>query len=166
MTTADEVAADLATFKGQAATREELITLYSAQSWSSQTAGSTTPTTARTKQFRMSMFPSPFPLRILSVMCVWEYWDQPASATNFWSGSAQIGDGPSGFTTVAKRSTQDTGSSADGPIVSRQAWTFDAAAWSDSAMDTGQILAINWVPTGSPTAFTFPFDAAIRYMPL
>jgi hypothetical protein len=160
--TIDEVDADLQTFKTQVPTLEEQIAIFSAQAWKQGSSLSL----SMSGSFRMCMLTAPIPLRVLSVALCWEYWSLAASDTTYWTGAAQIGTGPGGFTTVAQRSTSNTAGTANGPIVARQAWTFDGAAWTANTLDAGDQLAILWSLTGSPAAFQFPLTATIRYAAL
>jgi hypothetical protein len=162
VTTVDDVNADLQDFKTRVPTLEEQIAIFSAQAWKSGSSLSL----SMASSFRMCMLTAPIPLRVLSVALSWEYWSLAASDTTYWTAAAQIGTGPGGFTTVAQRSTSNTGATANGPIVARQAWTLDGAAWTANSLAAGDQLALLWSLTGTPAALQFPLTATIRYAAL
>lgn len=158
MPTVDELAARIAVLQKQVPTLEELVCTVGIQSWrgAAEIKGAT----------RMTLLVAPVPMRILSVAASWEYWNLPVSDTVYWTGVLEKGDGPGGFPDIATRSTRSTGPTANGGVVARKAWTWDAAAWANADLATGQLLTIDWKPTGNPAAMALPMTLTVRYRPL
>lgn len=163
MPTTDELAAEIATLKTQTPTLEELLTSTTVSCW--RAAGA--PSTYITGVTALTLLVAPIPLRILSVALSFEYMNLTAHDVNYWKADLNRGDGPGGFTTFATRSTQVTGANANGGIVQREAWTFDAAAWTSSDLSVGDLLRVTFTPFGNPAAdIGLPMTATIRYRPL
>lgn len=155
--TPEDVQAELALTKTQTPTLEELLFTQSLQRFNG--ADSITGSPAWT------FFVAPIKCKILSVALMWEYLNIPVSDTSYWRLTLQKGEAVGGWTDVAARSTQNTGANANGGIVARKAWTFDAAAWGDGVLLPGQGMRIAFSPTGSPPALTFPVCLTGRYSP-
>ena len=116
---------------------------------------------------RMTLMIAPIPVRVLSVALSWDYWSLPSSATDYWTAVLEKGTNPAGFPDIATRTTQNTGATANGPIVARVPWTFDAAEWNEDAdMAAGELLTLLWSKTGVPAAMHLPMTATVRYRPL
>lgn len=156
--------AEIDELKVSVPTLEELLLTVTFQCWVSESGG--TPTMSRASGFRMCLLTAPIPIKVLSVSVCWEYLNLPASDTSYWTGTLEIGTGPAGFPDVAQRSTRNTGATANGGVTARKPWTFDAAAWADSDMAAGEVLALNWSKTGGPANLSFPMIATVRYAAL
>lgn len=113
--------------------------------------------------YRDTLLVAPINLSVLSVTLSFEYWTLPASDTSYWRADLQVGSGAT-WTTVATRSTQNTGSTANGGITARTPWTFDAAVSTTTpiSLTMGQLLAIAWTPVGSPAAMLLPVTYTMR----
>ena len=115
----------------------------------------------------MTLLVAPIPVRILSVSLSFEYWSLAAWDVAYWKMELNHGDAIAGYTTFATRTTQITGANANGGIVARKAWTFDAAAWGSADLAAGELLRMTVTPVGSPASdFDMPFTATVRYRPL
>jgi hypothetical protein len=159
MTTIDEVAADLEAVKGATPTAEELLFSTLVPCWNG-------PLDKLTGANAMTFLVAPIQLRVLSIAFSFEYWSLPPSDTNFWTMTAKKGSNTTTWDVVATRSTQNTGANANGGVTARKAWTFDAAAWGDADLAAGDLLRVDFAPTGSPAALDMPFTCTIRYRPL
>jgi hypothetical protein len=160
--TTDELAADLAAVKASTPTIEELIVTTPICCWTS----GTTPARDITSAVWITLLTAPIPLRILSVALSFEYWSLAASDTAYWQAELARHDA-SAFTVFAVRTSQITGPNANGPVTSRQPWTFDAAAWGSADLATGESLTLRPTPIGSPaSSWRLPMLATIRYRPL
>ena len=116
---------------------------------------------------RMTIMVAPIPVRVLSVDIGFDYWNLPASSTDYWTAVLEKGTNPAGFPDIATRATQNTGANANGPIVARTSWNFDAAEWNEDAdMAKGELLCLLWSKTGSPAALHLPMTVTTRYRPL
>lgn len=163
MPTTDELAADLSALQQATPTHEELLFTTPICCW---TAG-TTPARDITSAVWITLVTAPIPMRILSVALSFEYWNLAASDTAYWKADLAQHTPAGAFNTFATRSTQNTGANANGPIVSRQAWTFDAAAWGTSDLAVGDSLTLRPTPVGSPVSdWRLPMVATVRYRPL
>jgi hypothetical protein len=158
MPTTDELAAQLAALQGSTPTLEELLFSDTIVSWN----GGTTITGST----RFTLLVAPIPLRILSVSISSEYQTLAASDVAYWTCALEHGTGPAGFPDLAVRSTQNTGANANGGITARLPWTFDAAAWLSTDVAAGELLTVNWYPTGSVAALQFPQTYTVRYRSL
>lgn len=162
MPTTDELAADLAALRDSVPTLEEQLFSTTIPCWG------TTPGGSITTSNRITLLVAPIPLRILSVAISWDYQTLTASDTAYWTCALEHGNNASGsgFPDLAVRSTQNTGANANGGIASRVPWTFDAAAWASTDIAAGELLTVNWIPTGSPAALQFPQTYTVRYRSL
>lgn len=158
MPTTDELAAQIAALQESVPTLEELLFSDTIVSWN----GSTT----LTGSTRFTLLVAPIPLRILSVGISSEYQTLAASDTAYWTCALEHGTNAGGFPDLAVRSTQNTGATANGGIASRTPWTFDAATWVSQDIAAGELLTVNWIPTGSVAALQFPQTYTIRYRPI
>ena len=159
MTTIEELAADLETVKGSTPTLEDLLFSTVVPCWNNA-ADKLTGANA------MTLLVAPIKLRVLSIALSWEYWSLAASDVNYWTLTVKKGSNPAGWTTIATRTTQNTGANANGAVAARSAWTFDAAAWGDADLNIGDLLRVDFAPTGSVAALDLPFTATIRYRAL
>lgn len=162
MATADEVQADLDAFKTQVPTLEDQIFVSQICCYTF-----TTPTRDITGATWLTLATAPIPMRILSVTLSFEYWNLAASDSNHWRAelACRVLSGASNV--FATRTTQNTGANANGPIVARRAWTFDAAAWSAADLLAGESLMLRPTPVGNPVSdWRLPMTATIRYRPL
>lgn len=159
MTTIEELEARLAVVETSTPTLEEQLFSMLVPCWNGLQDKISTANA-------MTFLAAPIPLRVLSIALSWEYWNLAASDANFWTMTARKGSNVTTWADIAKRSTQNTGANAGGPVVARKAWTFDAAAWGDADLATGDLLRIDFAPTGSVAALDMPFTATIRYRPL
>lgn len=159
MTTLEEVAADLETVKGSTPTLEDLLFSMVVPCWNNA-ADKLTSANA------MTFLVAPIKVRVLSIALSWEYWSLGASDTAYWTMTAKKGNNAAGWATLATRSTQNTGGVANGGIAARTAWTFDAAAMGDADLNVGDLLRVDFAPTGSVAALDLPFTATIRYRAL
>lgn len=159
MPTIDELAAELAALKEQVPSLEELQFSTVVPCWNNGVDKFASATA-------MTLLVAPIPLKVLSVALSFEYWSLAANDSAYWKMTLNKGSGTS-FADVATRTTQNTGANANGPIVARKAWTFDAAAWGDAELAAGDLLRMTASPVGSPAAdFDLPYTATIRYRPL
>lgn len=152
MTTVDELAA-------QTPSLEELLTSTLVPCWNG-------PIDRLSTANAMTLLVAPIPLRILSVAISWEYWNLAASDTAYWSANLNKGTGPTGFASIATRTTQNTGANANGPVVARKPWTFDAAAWGNADLAAGELLRVTFSPAGTVNDLDMPFTVTTRYRPL
>ena len=107
------------------------------------------------------------PQRILSVGLAFAYWNLAASDTSYWPVSLRKGNENGGWSTIATKTTQNTGATAGGGIAKRMAWTFDSAAWGDADLAAGDLLLLCFdAPVGSPAAVDLPVTVTVRYRPL
>lgn len=160
--TLDELEAALLATQAATPTMEELLCSTTLCCW-----GSTTPASSITGSTRMTLMSAPIPLRILSVSVSWDYQTLTASDTAYWTCALEHGtNAGGGFPDLAVRSTQSTGANANGGIASRVPWTFDAATWVSQDVAAGELLTVNWIPTGSVAALQFPQTYTIRYRPI
>lgn len=159
MPTTDELAAELEAVKASTPTLEELPFSFLVPCWNN---GIDKLTSANAMTFLVA----PIPLRVLSIALSFEYMNLPASDTAYWTLTAKKGSNPGGWTDVAARSTQNTGALANGGIVSRSKWTFDAAAWGNADLAAGDLLRVDFVPSGSVASLDLPFTVTIRTRPL
>lgn len=159
--TLDSVNADLQTTKASVPTLEESLLSFVVDSWPLNGA----PVQSLSVAYRTSLIVAPINLSILSLAISWEYWSLAASDTAYWYGNLEVGTGPAGFTTVATRSSQNTGVNANGAITARSPWTFDAAVTTTTPVSVtkGQLLAISWFPSGTVAAMKLPVTYTIRY---
>jgi hypothetical protein len=114
---------------------------------------------------RTTLMVAPFAMRVLGVDVAFEYWSCPESDTNYWELTLEKGSGVS-FPDIAVKTTQATGTLANGPIIPRTAWSFDSANWGDADMAKGQLLAMNLARVGTPPTIMYPATYTIRYRPL
>lgn len=163
MPTTDELAAQLGELQIQVPTIEDLICTVSIPGWSS--SGGTLSASLGSST-RFTLMTLNVPVRILSVAVSFEYFSLGASDTSYWTCFLEKGNEAAGFPDIAARSTQNTGANANGAIVKRTPWTFDAAAWGNADVAAGELLAVNWAPTGSVANLEFPVNYTIRYQPL
>jgi hypothetical protein len=157
--TLEELAADLEAVKASVPTLEELNFSFTLPCWN---GGVDRLSTANA----ITMYVAPMPSRILSVALSWEYWNLPANETAYWKFELNKGTGPAGFATFATRTTQSTGANANGSIVARKAWTFDAAAWGNADLNTGDLLRLTVSPVGTVNDLDLPLTATVRYRAL
>lgn len=139
-------------------TLEELLFSTTISSWN----GSTDVTAAT----RFTLMVAPGPIEVLGVDFSFDYWSLASSSTAYWTATLEKGTGPAGFPDIANRDTQTTGGNANGPIVARQSWNFDAAAWGSANLAKGDLFCVTWGKTGSPAALHLPMTATVRYRPL
>lgn len=159
MATLDDLAADLEQVKASTPTLEELLFSQMVPCWNNGVD-------KLSNANAMTFLVAPVPLRVLSISLSWEYWSLAANNTNYWTLTARKGNNTKGWDVVAARSTQSTGGNANGGVTPRTAWTFDGAAWGDADLNTGDLLRVDFAPTGSPAALDMPFTITIRYRPL
>jgi hypothetical protein len=159
LTTIEDLAADLETVKASTPTLEEQLFSQMVPCWNNGadrlTGGNA-----------MTFLVAPIPLRILSISMSFEYWNIAASNSNYWTLSARKGSNTSGWATFAERSTQSTGGNANGPVASRTPWTFDGATWGNADLQAGDLLRMDFVPTGNPADLDMPFTITVRYRAL
>lgn len=160
MPTTDELATQLASVQDSTPTLEELLFSTTVPCWGSTPSGTITGST------RLTLMVAPIPLRILSVGISWDYQTLAASDTNYWTCALEHGNATAGFPDLASRSTQSTGANANGGITARMPWTFDAATWASQDVAQGELLTVNWIPTGSVVALQFPQTYTVRYRAL
>lgn len=158
MPTTDELAAQVAALQEATPTLEELLFSDTIVAWN----GNTTITAST----RFTLLVAPIPLRILSLSISSEYQTLAASDTNYWTCALEHGTNAAGFPDLAVRNTQNTGANANGGIAQRTPWTFDAASWASQDVAAGELLTVNWIPTGSVAALQFPQTYTVRYRPL
>ncbi len=157
--TLEELEAAFLAAQAATPTLEELLFSDTIVSWN----GSTT----LTGSTRFTLLVAPIPLRILSVGISSEYQTLAASDTAYWTCALEHGtNAGGGFPDLAVRSTQSTGTNANGGIASRVPWTFDAATWVSQDVAAGELLTVNWYPTGSVAALQFPQTYTVRYRPI
>lgn len=157
--TLEELEAAFLAAQAATPTLEELLFSDTIVSWN----GSTTITGST----RFTLLVAPIPVRILSVAVSSEYQTLAASDTAYWTCALEHGtNAGGGFPDLAVRSTQSTGANANGGISSRVPWTFDAATWVGQDVAAGELLTVNWIPTGSVAALQFPQTYTVRYRPL
>lgn len=156
--TLEELEEFATTWSSKTPTLEELMFTLSIPNWN----GSTDVTAAT----RFTLLIAPVPVRVLSVDISFEYWTLVSSPTAYWQATLEKGTGPAGFPDIANRDTQATGANANGPIVSRQAWNFDAATWANADLAKGELLCVTWSKVGTPAALHLPMTATVRYRPL
>ena len=157
--TLEELEAAFLAAQAATPTLEELLFSDTIVSWN----GSTTITGST----RFTLLVPPIPVRILSVGISSEYQTLAASDTAYWTCALEHGtNAGGGFPDLAVRSTQSTGANANGGISSRVPWTFDAATWVSQDVAAGELLTVNWIPTGSVAALQFPQTYTVRYRPL
>lgn len=149
------------TMQTQVPTLEELCTSLFVDTWPDANSN---PITLIPWSYRNTLLVAPINLNILSVSISWEYWNLAASDTSYWTGQLQVGAGGT-FNTYATRTTQNTGSTANGAVTARTPWTFDAAVTTTTpvSVQRGQLLAMTWAPTGSPGSMKLPVTYTIRY---
>lgn len=158
MTTIDDVNADLQIFKTQVPTLEGLSHSLNFQTW---TIGGSI-VRQMTTGFRQCLYAAPgISTRVLYVGMVFDYTTIATNDTSYWKAELQIGSGTS-WTTVASKTTQNTGALANGGVTARVPWTFESANWSSSDMIPGQVLALNWSVTGTPDPLKFPVTLTLR----
>lgn len=160
MPTLDELAAQVAALQDAVPTLEDLLFSTTIPSW-----GSATPSCTISTSTRLTLMVAPIPVRILSVSFSSEYQTLAASDTSYWTAALERGQGAT-FPDLAVRTTQATGANANGGISQRSAWTFDAAAWASTDLAAGDLLTVNWYPTGSPAALQLPQTYTVRYRAL
>lgn len=162
MATTDELAAQIEALTQQIPTLEDLLVSTTIPCW----RASGNPATFISGSTALTLLVAPIPLRVLSVALSFEYMNLAASDTNYWRAELNRGSGAS-FTVFATRSTQNTGANAGGGIAQRRAWTFDAAAWSPSDLNAGDLLRVTFTPVGNPAEpIGLPMTVTIRYRPL
>lgn len=161
--TLDSVNADLQATKAAVPTIEEQMVTAFMASWPDASGN---PITHVPWSYRVTLLVAPIPLKILSVAASFEYWNLAASDTAYWTGTVEHGTQAAGFTAVAVRSTQNTGANANGGVTQRTAWTWDAAVWQDVVYNAGDLMTIDWAPTGSPAYQVLPVTYTIRYEPV
>jgi hypothetical protein len=145
---------------------EELLFANTVCCW---TNSSQTPIRDITGAVWMTLMFAPIPVRILSVTLSWEYWNLAASDTAYWSADLAVrGPSTSGdYDVFATKTTQLTGATANGPVVARQAWSFDSANWTTADLQAGDALMLKPAPVGSPASnWRLPMTATVRYRPL
>jgi hypothetical protein len=157
--TIEELATELETVKASTPTLEEQLFSQMVPCWNN---GADKLTSGNAMTFLVA----PIPLRVLSISMSFEYWSIAVSNTHFWTLSARKGNNVTGWDTFAARSTQSTGGNANGPVSPRTAWTFDGASWTNADFAAGDLLRVDFVPTGSPAALDMPFTISIRYRAL
>lgn len=163
MPTTDELAAALADLQQATPTIEELIVTTSICCWTSGAA----PARDITSAVWITLLTAPIPLRILSVTLSFEYWNLAANDAAYWKAELAQHTPAGVFNTIATRTSQNTGATANGPIVARQGWSFDAAAWGVSDLAAGDSLTLRPTPVGSPASdWRLPMIATTRYRPL
>lgn len=160
MPSLDELAAQVAALQESVPTLEDLLFSTTIPSW-----GSTTPACTLTASTRLTLMVAPMPVRILSVALSPEYQTLAASDTAYWTAALERGSGGS-FPDLAVRSTQATGPNAGGGLAQRAPWTFDAAAWAGADLAAGDLLTVNWYPTGGVAALQLPQTYTVRYRAL
>lgn len=162
MATVDELAAEVAALKAQTPTLEELLLVSQICCYTY-----TTPARDITGPVWLTLATAPIPLRILSVTLSFEYWSLPASDANYWQAELARHTVAGGSEVFATRTTQNTGANANGAIVQRKAWSFDAAAWGSADLAVGEGLKLRPSPFGNPASnWRLPMTATIRYRPL
>lgn len=116
--------------------------------------------------FIASLMVAPMAMRVLSMSLVWDYYSQAASDASYWKLTLRKGDNADGYKDIATRATTATGQYSNGGVISRQAWTFDAAAWGNADLSKDDLLQVYFWREGTPTDMRMPLTATIRYMPL
>lgn len=159
MPTIDELAAELEQVKTSTPTLEEQLFSQMVPCWNNGVD-------RLSNANAMTFLVAPIPLRVLSISMSWEYWSIAASNTNYWTLTARKGNNSAGWGVIAARSTQSTGGNANGPVAARTAWTFDGASWGDADLAAGDLLRIDFAPTGSPADLDMPFTITVRYRAL
>lgn len=159
MTTIDDLAAELEAVKASTPTLEELLFSQMVPCWNNGAdrlySGNA-----------MTFLVAPIPLRILSISMSFEYWSIAASDSNYWTLSARKGSNATVWETFAERSTRNTGGTANGGVTGRTPWTFDGAVWGDADFAAGDLLRMDFVPTGNPADLDMPFTITVRYRAL
>lgn len=158
--TLDSVNADLQATKAAVPTLEEQLTSTIVSCWKGT---SDQPIDLVPWGYSATLLVAPINLSVLSVGLSFEYWSLPASDSAYWAASLLIGTSVAGFATAATRTTQNTGATANGGITARSPWTFNSAPGSPWTVPAGQLLLINWNPTGSPIQMKLPVTVTVRY---
>ena len=140
---------------------EELCFSYGIQSWVDGIGS----VTRSPLNHRVTIGIAPMAMRVLSAAVSFEYWNCPASNTDYWEVSLEKGSGAS-FPNIAFTTTQSSGANANGGIVARTAWTLDSANWGDADMAKNQLLAVNLSRIGNPPTIFYPATWTVRYRPL
>lgn len=161
MPTTDELAAQLASMQESTPTLEELLFSTTLTCWGVTSAGMSI-----SGSTRLTLMVAPIPIRILSVSIAWSYQTLAASDTSYWTCALEHGVEVTGYPDLAVRSTQNTGANANGGISQRTPWTFDAATWTSQDVAAGELLTVNWIPTGSVAPLQFPHTYTVRYRAL
>jgi hypothetical protein len=156
--TLEELEAAFLEFKDQVPTLEGLMCNTAYASWNGAVDVSTSA--------RYTLMVAPIPIRILSVAVSFEYWTLAGSDTSYWTGSIEHGTNAAGFPDMAVKTTQLTGALANNGITQRTPWTWDSAVWGTTDLAAGELLTVNWAPTGSPDALHLPKCYTIRYREL
>lgn len=160
MMTNEELEADLNLLRTQVPTLEEQLFSVVVPCWNN-TSDKISGATA------MTLLIAPIPLRILSAVCSWDYWNLPAHEANYWKADLNRGTGPDGFTSIAIKTTQTTGALAGGAVTARKAWPLDSANWGGADLAAGDLLRLTASPIGSPASdWDLPMTVTIRYRPL
>lgn len=159
MTDLDTVNADLQDLKTKVPTLEEQIFTAAHVGWPTT---SNTVTNKVTWEHQGTLLIAEFPMKILSLSTVAEWWDCAASDTDYWQATV-LALSPASWSTLAIRSTQITGANANGGVTRRVAWDFKAAPWADIVLNAGDLLAILWTPVGSPGPKILPATYSGRY---
>jgi hypothetical protein len=147
--------ADLASFKDQVPSLEELVFAFPL---SAESDGATA-------TFLTRYVAVPMGWQILSVAITWKTFALTPDASNYWTVNARRLRAGSGVT-LAQRSTQSGGGPlSNGPIVAGQPWTFDAAVWSDRSYQAGDCFYLQFQPSGAPAAMSTVATVTIRYQP-
>lgn len=119
-----------------------------------------------TGALRLNLLAANRPLCVLGAALGFDYYDLAASDSSYWTFILEHGNDVSGFPDIATRSTQNTGSNANGPIQQRTPWVFDAAAWFNPVVAAGEVLTLNCFPTGGPSSLDFRGVVTVWTRPL
>lgn len=157
----EELESELIQVKQTTPILEELCFSFGIQSWVDGNGA----VTRSPLNHRATIFIAPMACRILSASVSFEYWTCAANDTNFWEFSLEKGSGVS-FPNIAYKTTQITGTNANGGILPRTAWTMDSANWGNADMAKGQLLAVNLARVGTPPTIAYPAAWTVRYRPL
>lgn len=160
--TLEELEAEVALLRTQVPTLEDQLFSTTIPCW----RASGVPTSKITSGTMVTLMVAPIPLRILSVVFSFEYWNLTASDSNYWQARLARGS-TTAFTTFATKTTQINGANANGGIVARKAWPMDSAAWGSADLAASDLLAFIATPFGDPASdWDLPMTATIRYRPL
>lgn len=104
----------------------------------------------------------PFNATILSMDFVF-YGAVATSDTNYWNIDLNAVGPGTVVTQLVRGSTQATGASSNGPIVSQQDWNYNALTWSTRNVNAGDVLRVNYGRVGAPSNLAGNRAVTIRY---